>query len=495
MSLITRAKWGVRAAVVLALSLLLSLVFVSMTSTTHAAAAVTVKRVSTDPYTNTSSQHKTEVEPDNYTYGSTIVNAFQVGRFTDGGASNTGWATSTNNGASWKHGFLPGTTVYAKPAGTYARISDPAVAYDAKHNVWMISGLAILNESGGPTGAAVLVSRSTNGGLTWTKPVTVAKAANGVFFDKDWIVCDDGSSSPHFGNCYAEWDIASNGDLVQMSTSTNGGKTWGAGKTTADNAQGLGGQPLVQPNGTVIVPFLGNSIEAFTSTNGGSSWTKSVFVGSANSHGESGNLRTVPLPSAEIDASGTVYVAWMNCQFESGCKANDIVYSTSSDGVKWSSVQRVPINAVGSGVDHFLPGIGVDKTTSGNSAHIGIVYYYYPVSSCSVTTCKLDVGFISSTNGGSTWSKAQHLAGPMNVTWLAQAGGYMVGDYFSTSIIGGKAYPIFVVAHAPKGGTFNEAAYTVSGGLSILSGNMSSAGDHIFPNPPTSTARFKLKLY
>lgn len=495
MSLSTRAKWGVRAAVVLALSLLLSLAYVSMTSATHAAAAVTLKRVSSDPYTNTTSQHKTEVEPDNYASGSTIVNAFQVGRFTDGGSSNNGWATSTDNGATWKHGFLPGTTVYATPKGTYARISDPAVAYDAKHKVWMISGLAILNEGGSPIGAAVLVNRSTNGGLTWSNPVTAAKAANGVFFDKDWIVCDDTSSSPHYGNCYVEWDIASSGDLVQMSTSTDGGKTWSAGKTTADHASGLGGQPLVQPNGTVVVPFLGNNIEAFTSTDGGSTWTKSVFVGSANSHAEGGNLRSGPLPSAEIDGAGKVYVAWENCQFEKNCSANDIVYSTSSDGVTWSAVQRVPIDAVGSGVDHFIPGIGVDKTTSGNSAHIGITYYYYPVSNCSVTTCQLDVGFISSTNGGSTWSSAQQLAGPLKLSWLAQAGGAMVGDYISTSIINGKAFPIFVSALAPTNGVFNEAAYTVSGGLSILGGNQSSFGDRIYPAPPGSTARYKLKVY
>lgn len=156
MSVNTHASWRIRATVAFALSLLLSLALSSMT---YASGGAPLVKISSDPYTNKTSQHKTEVEPDNYANGSTIVNASQVGRFTDGGSSNTGWATSTDNGTTWHHGFLPGTTVYASPKGIYDRISDPSVAYDAKDKVWLISGLVILNEGGSPIGAGVLVNR------------------------------------------------------------------------------------------------------------------------------------------------------------------------------------------------------------------------------------------------------------------------------------------------------------------------------------------------
>ena len=76
---------------------------------------------------------------------------------------------STDNGATWTNGFLPSTTVYASPPGPWDRISDPSVGYDPKHDVWMITGLAIT----GTTGKAVLASRSLDGGLTWQAPVTV----------------------------------------------------------------------------------------------------------------------------------------------------------------------------------------------------------------------------------------------------------------------------------------------------------------------------------
>jgi hypothetical protein len=125
-----------------------------------ALANVPLLQVSTDPYTNSTSQHKTEVEPDTFSFGSTIVSAFQVGRFNDGGSSNIGWATSTNGGTSWSKGFLPGITKFQ--GGSYDRVSDASVAYDAKHNVWLVSSLPIL-ETPSVHGAAVVSNRSIDG--------------------------------------------------------------------------------------------------------------------------------------------------------------------------------------------------------------------------------------------------------------------------------------------------------------------------------------------
>jgi hypothetical protein len=166
-----------------------------------------------------------------------------------------------------------------------------------------------------------------------------------------------------------------------MSTSTDGGNTWGSQKNTGNNATGIGGQPLLQPNGTVIVP-IDNANEtaalAFNSTNGGSSWSSTVTVATIQSHTEAGSLRSGPLPSAEIDGAGKVFVVWEDCRFESRCRANDIVMSTSTNGATWSAVTRIPSDPVGSGVDHFIPGLAVDKSTSGSTAHLVLDFYYYP---------------------------------------------------------------------------------------------------------------------
>ena len=311
--------------------------------------------ISSDPYTNASSQHRTQLEPDSFGYGNTVVATFQTGRFFDGGASNIGWATTTNAGRTWTTGMLPGTTVYE--GGPWTRISDPAVAYDPLHDVWMISTLAI---DSNVSGAAILTSRSTDGGLTWGQPVTTS-TSSGSFYDKNWITCDTWPQSPHYGNCYQEWDDST----LYMSTSTDGGLTWGAKKTPSTS--GIGGQPVVQPNGTVVVPYEGGAgIRAFRSIERG---RYLAVVGSGGDNQLARCRRATcappPLPSAEVAGDGKVYVAWQDCGFRSGCTSNDIVYSTSLDGVAWTAKTRVPIDPTNSGVDHFIPGFAVDRSTSG----------------------------------------------------------------------------------------------------------------------------------
>jgi hypothetical protein len=434
-----------------------------------ALANVPLTPVSSDPYTNASSQHRTEVEPDTFAFGQTIVSAFQVGRFFDGGGSAIGFATSTNGGATWTTGFLPGITKFERN-GRYDRASDPAVAYDRRHNVWMISSLALL-EAGGVHGAAVVTSRSTDGGLTWgSNPVTTATGN----LDKNWIVCDTTTTSPFYGNCYTQFDDTAAGNRMKMTTSSDGGLTWGPVRNTGDAASGLGGQPVVRPNGTVLVPFQSSSgqIRSFRSIDGGNSWRATVVVSAIQSHTVAGGLRTSPLPSAEVDSAGTVYVVWQDCRFRSGCAANDIVMSKSTSETTWGPVTRVPIDPTSSIVDHFIPGIGVDRFTAGSTARIGLTYYFYPNRSCSAATCQLSVGFISSTNGGTSWSAPTQLAGPMTLSWLANTSqGRMVGDYISTSVLErGNAFPVIAVASAPTGTTFNEAMWVPTGGRPISGG-------------------------
>jgi hypothetical protein len=454
MAVISRYRWRISLTTAFILAaLILSLVATIATRVASHASGEQLTKISSDPYKNLTSNHKTEVEPDTFAFGNTIVSAFQVGRFFDGGASNIGFATSTNGGETWTHGFLPSSTVNAKPHGIYARASDASVAFDARHNVWIISWLGIVDPATGPVD--VLVSRSTDGGLTFGPPVAVN--VSGDFNDKNWTVCDDTASSPFFGNCYTEFDDFTKLNLVQMSTSTDGGLTWGAAKTTPDHTCVIGGQPLVQPNGTVIVPIddcLETTILSFRSTDGGNTWSKPVLAAQLLNDGHPGVIRSPDLPSAEMDKSGRVYVVWTDCRFEAFCNAgnNDLLLISSADGIHWTLPKRIPAAPVGSGVDDLIPGLAVDRSTSGSSAHLGLVYYYFPSINCDFTTCQLNVGFISSTNGGASWSKAEQLAGPMTLTWLPlTTQGFMVADYLSTSIVPGDddATPVFEVAKAP----------------------------------------------
>ena len=125
-------------------------------------------------------------------------------------------------------------------------------------------------------------------------------------------------------------------------------------------------------------------------------------------------------------------------------------HSLNATGTSWSAVTRVPIDATGSRIDHFIPGLAVNKATSGASAQLGLTYYFYPSGST-----QLGVGFISSTNAGSTWSASQTLASGMPSTWASTTSqGRMVGDYISTSYGSDNlAHGVFATASAPTSGT------------------------------------------
>jgi hypothetical protein len=495
-----RWRTHVRLAAIPALSLVLL-----FTLAGQAAAAGTLLQISSDPYTVPPGQHATQVEPDSLSAGNTIVSAFQTGRVFNGGATNIGFATSTNGGRSFVHGFLPGTTVAATPSNpTYQRTSDVSVAFDARDGVWILSYLAIPPTPipGSPAFVDVLASRSGDGGLTWGLPVAIAKTGN--FLDKNWSVCDNTPTSAFFGNCYTEFDDNTQGDLEQMSTSRDGGLTWGPGVATADMAHGIGGQPLVQPNGHVVVPYVGLDSpiflfteNAFVSVDGGVSWS----AGNANQIAPAvwappaGGIRaTIPLPSAEIDRSGKVYVAWSDCRFRSHCAlgnvTSDIVFSSSSDGTTWAPVARIPSDPVASTRDHFIPGLAVDKSSSGGSARLAVAYYFYENGNCTVSSCRLGVGFSTSTNGGRTWTRGATLTSGMHLAWLAPTSqGPMVGDYISTSIVNGArtALPFFEVATANSGTVFNEASFT-STGLSIRGGSAASGSDAVLSAPISKAA-------
>ena len=456
------------------MSVLFTATLMAVMFSAAAQAQISLIQLSTDTFTNSSSQHMTEVEPDTFAYGNTIVSAFQVGRISSGGSSDIGFATSTDGGVTWTNGFLPGITIFYQ-GGRFSAASDPSVAYDPVRGKWMIVTLGLSSNN------VILVSTSSDG-INWNNPVTVNSTTS--FADKTWIRCDTNLSSPFAGNCYAEWDDAGIGDQIKMSRSTDGGNTWSAA-VNVPGGFGLGGQPITLPNGTVVVPFEGNGIQAFTSTDGGVTWNRPVNVATITDHGVAGSLRTSPLPTAEVDGAGTVYVAWQDCRFRTSCRSNDIVYSTSANGTSWSAVKRVPIDPTTSTLDHFIPGLAVDPSTSGSTAHLALTFYLYPNAACG-SSCSLNVAFISSKDGGATWSKPLKLAGPMRTTWLPNTTlGRMVGDYISTSFVNGHvAFGVFAKALQNNGSVFNEAMYTTGLPADILAGPgvLSSVGERPVPN-------------
>ncbi len=439
------------------------------------------RAVGADPFSDPGGQHATVVEPSAFAFGSTIVAAFQTGRSPGFGASDIGFATSADGGGTWLSATLPATTRVVSPLAQFDTVSDPVVAYDAAHRTWLISSAPVSFASG--VTPSPLVSRSLDG-VRWSDPVSVTPAQNLV--DKPWTACDNTPSSAFYGHCYIVWDEAGLNGLLHVSVSTDGGATWSPAHNTRNGATGIGAQPVIEPNGTVIVPsgdFDLRTIFAFSSVDGGATWSGTTAVSDILAHREA-VMRSPPFPTAQRDAAGRVYLLWQDCRYRANCGANDLVLSTSDDGVRWTSPARVPIDPLASTVDHFIPGLAVDAMTSGAGTVVGVTYYTYSDTACSADLCRLFASFIGSRDGGSTWTAPVTLAGPMQTAWLATTrDGPMVGDYIATVFVVHTPLAVFVAANPSVGGKFDEALYvSLPGALTVQSSaRRTPAGERPIP--------------
>jgi hypothetical protein len=408
------------------------------------------RRISRDLLRHPGGQHESEVEPASFTFGHTTVATFQVGRHFEGAADGIGFAVSRDDGRTWRSGLLPSLTSATAPPGASDRASDPSVTYDAVHRVWLITTLAV---SRGET--RLTVSRSGDGS-SWSVPVTAVDAApsggssdeGGIAFDKEWIACDNGRASPFAGRCYLAYSDVIHGDVVAARFSEDGGLTWSP-QVQASQTDAVGVIPVVRPDGQLVLVYLAHEsrVEASVSTDGGVSFAAPVVVAPVTAHREPG-LRFFPLPSADVDPGGRVWVTWHDCRFASGCAANSAVVSTSPDARSWSTP-----TAVTSGRDTVLPTIGIDPA-SGRAA---IAYY-------TVRPAGIDFELVLS-RAGSGWDTPRRLSTQtMEATWLPRtASGRMLADYVSVHWSSARPLVVWALASPPVGSSLRQTIYATRG--------------------------------
>jgi hypothetical protein len=72
----------------------------------------------------------------------------------------------------------------------------------------------------------------------------------------------------------------------------------------------------------------------------------------------------------------------------------------------------------------------------------------------------------------------------MQEQWLADAGGYFVGDYVATAFTpDGLAHSVFSVAKKPHGTTLEESAHTTAAGLPVQKGGPQYSSRFEYPIP------------
>jgi len=360
-------------------------------------------------------------------------------------------SASSLYGANDLYSFDSGETWNGKVQGVAGNNSgDPATAIGWSGR-WFVNYIANNYGQG--------VAYSDNQGVTWTAR-TIAPNP-GDLADKNHFWIDNSLTSPYEGNLYNAWtDFGGpyNYEIV-VSRSTDGGDTWSTRVplSTAVNAgsHNQGANIQTGPNGEVYAiwsiynswPADEGAIGFAKSLDGGASWTTATRI-IQNIKGirvteTKKNHRVNSFPSMAVDISngperGNIYIVWANIG-EPGVNQNvgiDVYMIKSTDlGESWSNPIRVNQNPFGQGKEHYFPWMTCDP----ENGILSVIYY----GDRNVNQNQVEVFAANSMDGGETWEdfKISDVAfTPAPVPGLAS--GYM-GDYLGISARGGKVYPVW----------------------------------------------------
>ncbi len=292
----------------------------------------------------------------------------------------------------------------------------------------------------------VFIRRSLDGGKTWEKdaiPVFQHPTAPGIpFEDKPYIVADN-SRGPNAGNLYVGWtQFTLTESVILLSRSTDGGLSWSApvristlaGLPRDENGSVEGFTGAVAGDGTLYVTWADADHIAFTSSrDGGRSFDPSrniidiappyfdVFqVSRANGFPEIGI-------DPRSDQGGRLFVVWSD--YRNG--DIDVFSATSEDhGQSWSAPVRVNSDLIHNGSDQFFQWLAVDPQTGAAN----VIFYDRRGDPANRET---RVTLARSTDGGRSFT---------NYSWTSEgfpSSGDFLGDYTGIAAWGGRAYGVW----------------------------------------------------
>lgn len=391
--------------------------------------------------------------------------------------------SSFDGGRTWINSVLHGWTYDTGGQGVFSRLftcGDPSVAVAPDGTVYSAGLVCNTNQVAFFSG--VVVAASHDGGITWGAPVMVS-FSNAVLNDKEWItVGPDGTVYV----AWARFKLLQRAPYyaqspIVVSKSTDGGQTWSAYVQVSDRSHpyNQGAVPIVAPDGSLYIAYegatpssgySGDAVLLAHSTDGGASFTNAElarvyddysncypfnFLGEQTLSGE--QFRMNSLPSFAIDPSNEhMAIAWTDdqanprCGYEkggsfAGSSSNQVKLITSTDGSHWS----VPLVLTSGPSDKVFPAVAA------NAGRIA-VFYYTRAFSPATDDCRaalldtttnaisivggpvcLDFAMVSSTDGFATETRLTN----QSSNPFVQASGAFIGDYTGAAMdAAGQAY-------------------------------------------------------
>jgi hypothetical protein len=356
--------------------------------------------------------------------------------------------------------------------------SDPAVAWDTQGHVFYAYIVVFFNKGfDAITGTEMAVARSSDGGRTWTSTYFNFNSGSGKFNDKPYIAVDTNPASPFRDTVYTAWDNASlnagqssANDVILVSRSTDGGRTFSA-PVTASGTQGgpravIGADPFVAPDGTLHVAWhdvTGNQIVEASSADEGQSFgpthtispTQVPFDVAIPAQAVRGVL-VYPACGADMSTGpnrGNLYCSWMD---ETPANGTDIFLSHSTDGGStWSAPLRVNDDPTGVANDQFNHWLSVDPSD-------GSVNLSWNDTRNDPAHLSTDIFFGRSTDGGVSISKnLQVTTAPTNETCCGAQLHDQYGDYEGIAVMDGSVHPVWTDRRTAVA-SLNEEIFTAT---------------------------------
>jgi len=435
-----------------------------------------------------------------------LIAVWQQDRWSDGGAHGLVTAVSHDGGQTWTRTFphfsiCAGGT--AQNGGAYERASDPWVSFGGDGTAYQVS----LSFNAADAINAVLTSRSTDGGNTWSEPVTIIRDSGDrdvsyAFNDKESVTADPTTA----GYAYAVWDrfVTPSGtsrasieglihsrsfrEPIWFSRTTDGGQTWEPARNIYDRSEfngTIGNQIVVAKNGDLL-NFLdeffihknadkmrGEWMSVIRSTDKGVTWSKeSTVVAPSREIGafDPDTRRPIRaeggLPEVAIDrASGALYVVWQDASFSG---VDEIALSMSTDnGHTWSlpiKVNQTPRSSTPANQQAFVAGVHVaaDGTVAvtyydfrNNDSNSGVPTDYWIVHCHAVCSSPTNWGGESRlTTASFDIEQAPAARGPF---------GYFLGEYEGLTSIGNVFMPVFVAVNNGNAANRTDVFSTTAG--------------------------------
>jgi hypothetical protein len=405
------------------------------------------------------------------------------------------YTTDANNpaGAHWSTPApIPGFNAAVVNAA-FGRYTDPWVTITPTGVVYA-SAIGLTVSGHFPLITAVLVVKSTDGGKTWSDPITLREdeAPAGTLQineanDKEMIVADP--NDPWGRTAYVVWDQldfpsdtadfeafhagAAIRENAFFSKTIDGGLTWTAAQNIT-NFQSLdsafGNQLLVEPDGTLVdvctlfkgsgnqAPQAGQvSLAVIRSNDGGTTWSDPIVGPDVETMSLTDPDTGVPVRDGESIVSvtadprhnGTLYAAWADGRF-SNFTHEDIAFSMSPNGgLTWSTpikVNQTPTTIAIGNQQAFTPAVAV-----ASDGTVAVSYYDFRNNDPNpgLPTDSWLVHANGSVTNPSSWTTGELRLtdASFNMEYAPLTSrGYFLGDYQGLAAVGTSFYALFAQA-------------------------------------------------